>query len=99
MSNFYKWEDENLLLSLYVQPNAKKDEIVGEYGDSLKIRITALPVDNKANKHLIKFLAKSFAVPASRVKIIKGENLRTKKIKISNPSQLPDLINIHTKIT
>ena len=50
MPTYYKWENENLLLSLYVQPNAKKDEIIGKYGDDLKIRITALPVNNKATQ-------------------------------------------------
>lgn len=89
---FYKWEGENLLLYLYVQPNAKKDELIGEYGDNLKIRITALPIDNKANKHLIKFLAKIFAVPVYRVELIKGENQRTKRVKILNPTKLPELI-------
>ena len=44
--------NEDLLLNLYVQANAKKDEIIGEYGENLKIRITALPVDNKATQTL-----------------------------------------------
>jgi len=92
MSNFYKWDGNDLLLHLYVQPNAKKDELVGEYGDNLKIRITALPVDNKANKHLLKFLAKTFAVPNSHVKLMKGENQRAKRVKILNPAKLPELI-------
>ena len=92
MSAFYKWEDEDLLLSLYVQPNAKKDEFIGEYGDNPKIRITALPIDNKANKHLVKSLAKIFAVPTSHVKLLKGENQRTKRVKILSPTKLPDLI-------
>lgn len=92
MSNFYKWEGDDLVLHLYVQPNAKQDELVGEYGDNLKIRITALPVDNKANKYLLKFLAKTFAVPPSRVELVKGENQRTKKVKVSEPVQLPGII-------
>ena len=92
MSAFYKWEDEDLLLSLYVQPNAKKDEFIGEYGDNLKIRITALPIDNKANKYLVKFLAKTFAVPNSHIKLLKGENQRTKRVKILSPTKLTDLI-------
>lgn len=91
MKSFHQWDGENLLLNLYVQPNAKTDEIIGEYGDKLKIRITAPPVDNKANKHLLKFLAKTFAVPASRVALIKGENQRAKRVKIIRPVQLPQL--------
>lgn len=92
MPVFYKWDDEDLLLNLYVQANAKKDELVGEYNDKLKIRITALPIDNKANKHLLKFLAQTFAVPASRVQLIKGENQRAKRVRILCPAKLPDLI-------
>ena len=92
MPNFYKWDGDDLLLSVYLQPNAKKDEFVGEYGDSLKIRITALPVENKANKHLIKFLAKSFAVSVSQVKLVSGEKARRKRVKILAPHKLPSLI-------
>lgn len=92
MSDFYKWDGNDLLLHLYVQPNAKKNELVGEYGNNLKIRITALPIDNKANKHLLKFLAKTFAVPSYRVELIKGKNQRTKQVKILNPAKLPELI-------
>lgn len=92
MSDFYQWQGDDLLIKLYVQPNAKKDEIIGEYGGNLKIRITALPIENKANKHLIKFLAKTFAVAPSKIKLVKGENQRIKRIKILNPSALPDLI-------
>ena len=92
MPEFYKWEGEDLILHLYVQPNAKKDELVGEYGENLKIRITAPPVENKANKYLIKFLAKTFAVAPSRVKLIKGKNQRNKRVKIHSPVNLPDCI-------
>lgn len=95
MPDFYKWDGDDLLLHLYVQPNAKKDELIGEYGDNLKIRITALPVENKANKHLLKFLAKTFAVPNSHVKLIKGENQRVKRIRILKPQNLPELIKIN----
>ena len=91
MPKFYKWDGDDLILYLYVQPNAKKDELIGEYGDNLKVRITAPPVENKANKYLLKFLAKTFAVPPSRVKLLKGENQRAKRVKIINPANLPDL--------
>ncbi len=92
MPTFYKWEGEYLLLNLYVQPNAKQNELVGEYDNKLKIRITAPPVDNKANKHLLKFLAKIFAVSLSRIQLVSGENQRIKRIKILNPKKLPDLV-------
>lgn len=93
MSSFYKWENKNLLLSLYIQTNAKKNEFVGEYNHYLKLRITALPVDNKANKHLHKFLAKTFGVPVRQIELISGTNQKIKRFKIYNPNQLPPFIN------
>ena len=92
MPTFCKWESSNLLLDLYVQPNAKQNELVGEYDNKLKIRITAPPIDNKANKHLLKFLAKIFAVSLSGIQLISGESQRIKRVKILNPKKLPDLI-------
>lgn len=92
MTNFYKWDGDDLELNLYVQPNTKQDEIAGEYEQKLKIRITAPAVDNKVNKHLLKFLAKIFAVTASRIKLIKGENQRSKRVKILNPLNIPEYI-------
>ena len=89
MTDYYRWEGNDLLLNLYVQPGAKTNELIGEYGDNLKIRITAQPVDNKANKHLLNFLAKTFAVPASQVRLISGENQRSKRVRILNPTKLP----------
>ena len=47
-------------LMVWVQPGAKKDQVAQLYQDRLKVRINAPPVDNKANKALIKFLAKTF---------------------------------------
>ncbi len=61
---FYKWEDEDLHLFIKVQPKASKDEfaevLTDPLCDRIKIRITAPPVDGKANKHLIKYLSAVF---------------------------------------
>ena len=89
---FYQWQDENLFLRIKVQPKASKDEISEVLGNSLKVRITAPPVDGKANKHLIEFLAKIFKVPKSDVVLISGETGRDKRIKICSPRQLPGII-------
>lgn len=94
MGSFYKWDGEDLLLSLYIQPNAKKNEFVGEYNNHLKLRITALPIDNKANKHLTRFLAKTFSVSLSRIELISGANQRSKRFKIHAPVSLPSFINM-----
>jgi hypothetical protein len=91
MSNpdsWYQWDEEDLLLNIRVQPKASHDEIVGPHNNALKIRITAPPVDGKANDHLVRFLAKSFGVAKSRIKLISGETGRDKKLRIRAPTNL-----------
>ena len=90
--SWYRWQDEDLLLSLRVQPRASKDEVVGTEGGCLKVRITAPPVEGKANEHLRRFLGRVFGVPASRVELIGGGQARNKRLRIRAPSKLPDLI-------
>lgn len=50
---FYEWQDGNLLLCIKAQPKARKDEFCDVMGKCLKVRITALPVEGKANRHLL----------------------------------------------
>lgn len=89
MSAFYRWEGDDLILSVRVQPRASRDEIVGPLGNDLKVRITAPPVEGRANAHLIRFLAKAFAVPRARVTLLGGDSGRSKRLRISAPDRLP----------
>ena len=82
------------MLSCQIQPKSSRDEIVGLHAESVKIRITAPPVDGKANAHLIKFLAKAFGVSRSAVTIVSGETGKKKVVRIENPDKLPELLNI-----
>ncbi|KEA65190.1 hypothetical protein ADIMK_0892 [Marinobacterium lacunae] len=93
-SRFYRWDEGALILSCHLQPKASKDEISGLHADSVKIRITAPPIEGRANAHLIKYLAKLFGVPKSDVTIISGELGRAKRVRIENPSRLPDTLPI-----
>ncbi|USD38188.1 DUF167 family protein YggU [Ferrimonas sp. SCSIO 43195] len=83
---------DGLLLNLYIQPKASRDQWVGVHGDELKVAITAPPVDGKANAHLTKFLAKQFKVAKGQVMIRKGELGRHKQIQIDSPRQIPEAI-------
>jgi uncharacterized protein (TIGR00251 family) len=89
---FYQWQGDTLLLHVQTQPRASKDEIVGPQGENLKIRITAPPVDGKANQHLLKFLAKTFRVARSDIHLLKGDSSRIKSLSIKQPRQLPACI-------
>jgi uncharacterized protein (TIGR00251 family) len=68
--------------SVYVQPRASKNEIVGQHGDAIKVRLTAPPVDGAANEALIAFLAKEARVSKSAVRIVSGETSRRKVVEI-----------------
>ena len=87
-TEFYHWQDDTLILQVYIQPRASKDEIVGLHDNQLKIRITAPPVDGKANAHIRKFLARTFKVPQARIILSKGEHSRHKEFQIQSPQIL-----------
>lgn len=80
----------DLLLQLYIQPKASRDQIVGLHGEEIKIAITAPPVDGKANAHLTKYLSKAFKVPKGDIDIIKGQMGRHKQVRISSPKLIPE---------
>ncbi len=65
-----------------VQPRASRDEIVGEYQEGLKIRLTAPPIDDRANEALRKLLASRLKVPLAAVRIVSGEHSRTKRVEV-----------------
>lgn len=90
MAEHYRWQEGSLLLHCRLQPRASQDEIVGLQGDRLKIRITAPPVDGKANQYLIELISRWFGTPKSGVSLLRGETGRQKTLRIENPTQLPD---------
>jgi len=65
-----------------VQPRASCDEFAGEYQNGMKVRLTAPPVDDRANEALRKFLALRLNVPVAAVRIAAGEHSRTKRVEI-----------------
>jgi uncharacterized protein len=75
-------KDGTVGFAVRVQPRASRDEIVGEYQDGLKIRLTAPPVDDRANEALRKLLASRLKVPLAAVRIASGERSRTKRVEV-----------------
>ena len=65
-----------------VQPRASRDAIEGEWQGALKVRLTAPPVDDKANDSLRRLLASRLNIPLAAVRILSGERSRTKRIEI-----------------
>jgi len=76
-------KDGTVSFAVRVQPRASRDEIVGEYQDGLKVRLTAPPVDGRANDALIHLLAARLGVPAGHVAIVAGAGSRRKLINVA----------------
>ena len=68
-------------------PRADRDAIEGEYQTALKVRVTAPPIDNRANEAVRRLLAERLKVPLSAVKILAGEKSRNKRVQISGISR------------
>ncbi len=75
------------VLAVRIQPRASKDEIVVQSDGSLKIRLTAPPVDGAANEALIAFLAKVLRVSRSQIEILSGHTSREKRVRIAGISR------------
>jgi len=66
-----------------IHPRAKKDAITGKLGDTLKVSLTAHPVEGKSNGACIEFFAKLLKVPRSSITIAAGQTSRNKVIRVA----------------
>ncbi|MBN2568515.1 MAG: YggU family protein [Deltaproteobacteria bacterium] len=82
-----KETEEGAVFHVRVLPRASRCEIVGIQGDALKIKITAPPVDGKANDECIKFLSDRLGIKKARISIIAGQASKNKKIAISGATE------------
>ena len=69
-------------VSIRLQPRARRDEVVGERGEAIVIRVTAPPVDGKANAALCAFVARAASVAPSRVSVVRGQTSRDKVVRV-----------------
>jgi len=85
----YHYKNDKLILDLHLQTGCKKDEIGGLYNGRLRIRIKAQPVNGKANRYLINYLASEFGIKKSNVAILRGLHNRDKTVSITACNTLP----------
>jgi hypothetical protein len=69
-----------------LQPKASREGIVGEADGILKLRVTAPPVEGRANEACLRLLAKTLELPISRLQIIAGHHSRLKTIRAAATS-------------
>ena len=68
-------------------PRAARDEVVGWQGDTLRVRVTAPPVDDRANAALERLLANVIGLPKRNVRIVSGTRAREKTVEIDGVGQ------------
>lgn len=83
MTDWLRSDGDGVILNLHIQPGAKKTEIVGLYGDALKIRLAAPPVDGKANAALVAFIAAKVGAGRTAVEVISGQTSRAKRVRVA----------------
>ena len=76
-----KESKDGYLLNLKISPNASKNEII-KSDEGVKVKITAQPVDGKANKALLEYLSKFFKIPKTSIEIVKGETSKEKTVLV-----------------
>ena len=74
---------DGVLFAVHVQPRASRNEICGVQGDEIKLRLTAPPVEDAANRLCIEYIAKLLGIAKSRVSIASGAKSRHKTIKVT----------------
>jgi hypothetical protein len=80
-----------LVLTLQVQPNAKRTEVAGLHGDALKIRIGAPALDGRANECLLAFVAERLLVKRAQVNLLQGDKSRRKLVAVAAPANVRNL--------
>ena len=75
--------DAGVLIRLRVQPRASADRLEGVYGDHIRLRLTAPPVDGAANTACVAFLAKTLGIRGSQVHIRAGAKSREKLVHVT----------------
>lgn len=89
--SYYHHDKAGVILHLKVTPNASKNEICGVITGAndqqfLKVKVTAVPDKGKANKVLLKFLAKEWGISPASIEIISGKTASIKKIMVKDLS-------------
>jgi uncharacterized protein (TIGR00251 family) len=87
MTPWLRWDREGVIVHLFIQPRASRNELVGVQGEEMKIRLTSPPVEGAANRLCCEFLAKLLGVAKGQVEITGGEKSRHKRILIRGATE------------
>lgn len=92
-----KQAPDGLLVRIKIVPNSSKNDIIVEE-EFIKVKVTAQPIENKANKALVEFLSKRFKIPKTYIQIIKGETSKEKTILLgtNDKEKIAEIISLLT---
>jgi uncharacterized protein (TIGR00251 family) len=79
--------EESATVTVHVLPRASREEVAGLYGDAVRVRLTAPPLENRANEALVRFLAAALGVSRSRVDVAAGRRGREKIVRVAGISR------------
>lgn len=86
--------DDGVVLKIRIAPNSAKNQLVLS-DDMVKLKITAQPIENKANKAVVEYLSKLFKIPKTSISIIKGDTSKDKTLLLKT-ADLTKIENIKT---
>jgi uncharacterized protein (TIGR00251 family) len=69
-------------IEVRLRPRGGRDELIGMRDGVLQARVTAPPLDGRANRALCKLIAKRLGVAPSRVTVVRGEKSRDKLVLV-----------------
>lgn len=90
--------EDGLIIKVKIVPNSSKNDIVLE-NEFIKVKVTAQPIENKANKALIEFFSKKFKIPKTSIEILKGDTSKEKTLlfKTDDKDKRLNIISTLTK--
>lgn len=99
MVPFIRQTDAGVVLNIYVQPRAGKNELVGIQGEELKVRLTSPPVEGAANRLCRDFFAELLDVARQEVTLVGGDRSRHKRLLIvgATPAEIRNRLTILMK--
>lgn len=82
-----KDDKDGVIFPVFVLPRSSRNMVAGLHNGALKLKLTAPPVDNAANKECAAFLSKTLKVPKSSIDIVSGNTSRNKQILVRFPGK------------
>jgi uncharacterized protein (TIGR00251 family) len=78
----YRETGDGIVVNVFLQPRASRNQVAGRHGEALKLRLTAPPVEGAANKMCVAFLSEILGVPKSTLEIVAGHSSRSKQVLV-----------------